>query len=521
MPKDPYELYRVKNLNKGLNTYKDSTLLFDEEVAGVSNMDFDFPGKATQRPGYERVGDEISASLPPLGLGRLKIQSSGADYLVAKVNTTYYYLQTTATTTWTAIAGAFTASESTFDVYNDKLYVYNDTDSLQEWSGPGAFTAYALAPKGKFGKIYQNRAFIAGVSGNLSRLYYSVVGTVTDFAGGGSGFIDINKNDGYSITGIGESEGTLLIHKGIGGIYAVSFDSSAVPSVTKAAAYEGTVRHQTISKFENQSIYLATDSVRSVGQDPYYPVSQRDGEVSLNIRPNILALESTFSSTASGYYTNNKYYLSVPVNQNVYNDTVYTYAYGAWSMYQGIYAYQFIDWNGYLHFFDSRKAQMYRMNPVVKSDDGAAIFSYINTKVFHLSDEANRKQLLGINARTRVDQGSSVLVNYAPNFADYQAGMTASPTTDSFALGTPAPAFGSYLGGFGSYTLPFAGSGASATSTIFMNFRYSFKNHATYVQLQFQHSSINKSWEILSFDVVFSSGPFKDWHDINTVKVYQ
>lgn len=521
MAQNPYEIYQVRNLNKGLNTYKDKTLLLDEEVSGVSNMDFDFPGKATQRAGYERVGNEISSSLPPLGLGRLKIQATGADYLVVKVSTAYYYLQTTSTSTWTAIAGVYTASESTFDVYNDKLYVYNDTDSLQEWSGPGAFTAYALAPKGKYGHIYQNRAYVAGVTGNLSRLYYSVVGTVTDFAGAGSGFIDVNKNDGYSITGIGESEGTLLVHKGAGGIYAVSFDSSAVPSVTKAAAYEGTIRHQTISKFENQSVYLASDSVRSVGQDPYYPVSQRDGEVSLNIRPNIVALQSAFSTISSGYYTNNKYYLSVPVNQNVYNDTVYTYAYGAWSMYQGIYAYQFIDWNGYLHFFDSRKGQMYRMNPVVKNDDGAAIVSFIQTKVFNLDDESNRKQLLGINARTRADQGTAVLLNYAPNLADYQTGMSASPTTDAFSLGTPAPAFGSYLGVFGAYTLPFAGSGANATSTIFMNFRYSFKNHATYVGLQFQHSSLNKSWELLSFDIVFSKGPWHDWHDINTIKVYQ
>jgi hypothetical protein len=105
MPRDPYLLYRVKNVNKGLNTYKDVTLLDDEEVAGVSNMDFDFPGKARQRAGYERVGNEISASFKPLGLGRLKIQSNGNDYLVVKVNTTFYYLEDSSTSTWTAIAG--------------------------------------------------------------------------------------------------------------------------------------------------------------------------------------------------------------------------------------------------------------------------------------------------------------------------------------------------------------------------------------------------------------------------------
>lgn len=521
MAKDPYQIYRVQNVNKGLNTYKDITLLDDEEVAGVQNIDFDFPGKATQRAGYERVGNEISASFKPLGLGRFKIQSNGNDYLVVKVNTTFYYLEDSSTTTWTAIAGSYNASESTFDVYNDKLYVYNPTDDMLEWTGTGAFTAYAAAPKGKFGKIYQNRGYVAGVTGNLSRLYYSVIGDVKDFSGGGSGFIDINKNDGYSITGIGESEGTLLVHKGAGGVYAVGFDSSSVPFVTKAAAYEGTIRHQTISKFENQSIYLSSDSVRSIGQDAYYPSSQRDGEVSLSIRPNILNLQSTFTTLASGYYVDNKYYLSVPVNQDVYNDIVYTYAYGAWSMYQGVYAYQFIQWNGYIHFFDSRKAQMYRFNEDVKTDDGEAINSFIQTKAFYLSDEANRKQLLGINVRQRADQGTSVLINYAADLGDFSDGMSASPNTDDISSGSPAPAFGSYLSVFGSYALPFAGSGATADDTIFMNFRYSFRNHATYAQVQFSHSSFGYSWGLISFDLVYSSGPWHDWNDINTTKVYQ
>lgn len=524
MPRDPYLLYRVKNVNKGLNTYKDVTLLDDEEVAAVSNMDFDFPGKARQRAGYERVGNEISASFKPLGLGRLKIQSNGNDYLVVKVNTTFYYLEDSSTSTWTAIAGVYNASESTFDVYNDKLYVYNATDDLLEWTGSGAFTAYAAAPKGKFGKIYQNRGYIAGVPGNPSTLYYSVYGDVKDFAGGGSGAILVNKNDGSAITGLGISEGKLLVHKASGGVYEVSFDSSAPPAPSTTpltSAYEGAIRHQTISKFENQSIYLASDSVRSIGQDAYYPVSQRDGEVSLNIRPDILNLQSNFVNTASACYEDNKYYLAVPVNQNVHNDVVYTFAYEAWSRYDNVFAYAFIKWNGYLHFFDSRKAQMYRFNPAVKSDDGEAINSYIQTKAFHLSDEANRKQLLGINVRQRADQGTSVLINYAPDLGDFADGMSASPTTESIEAGAPAPAFGSYLGGFGSYSLPFAGSGAIAEGTIFMNYRYSFKNHATYAQIQFQHTSINYTWELISFDIVFSSTPWHDWVDINTEKVYQ
>lgn len=521
MAKDPYKIYRVANMNGGLNTRTDPTLLADNETPNCQNIDFDFPGKATQRYGYERVGNEISSSLKPLGLGRLKLQSNGNDYLVVKVNTTYYYMLSTSTTTWTAIAGAYTASESTFDVYNDTLYVYNATDSLLEWTGTGAFTAYAAAPKGKFGKIFQNRNYVAGVTSLPSRLYYSVIGTANDFAGGGSGFIDVNKNDGYSITGLGVSEGSLLVHKSDGGIYQVNFDASSVPYVSKAAAFQGTIRHQTISRFDNTSIYLSSDSIRNVGQDAQFPASQRDGELSLNIRPSILALQSTFTNLASGAFIDNKYFLSVPVNQSVYNDTVYTYAYGVWSLYQNVYAYQFIDWNGYTHFFDSRKAQMYRFNPTVKTDDGAAITSVLQTKVYHLSDEANRKQMLGINARMRGDQGTSILVNYAPDLQDYVTGATFSPNNSAVTSGAPAPGFGSYAAVFGSYLLPFAGSGASSSQTIFMNFRYSFKYHPTYVQVQFQHSSISKSWELVSFDFVYSEGSWHDWKDINTTTVYQ
>ena len=120
----------------------------------------------------------------------------------------------------------------------------------------------------------------------------------------------------------------------------------------------------------------------------------------------------------------------------------------------------------------------------------------------------------------RADDGTSISLSFSPDFGDFMLNMSASPVNTSSGLGTPAPAFGSYLGVFGSYSLPFTGSGTTAADRIFMSFRTSFNSHLTYIQIQFGHNSFAKSWELLSYDIVYSDDGWNNWNDINTNVAY-
>lgn len=117
------------------------------------------------------------------------------------------------TTLFTGLESGVVPSYFTFD---DLLILSSDstTDFPRSWDQTTAQNLAGSPPRFSFGCAHKNRAWAAGNYALPSRLYYSANTDPEDWIGVGSGFIDIDPNDGDIITGIASHKDELWVFKG-------------------------------------------------------------------------------------------------------------------------------------------------------------------------------------------------------------------------------------------------------------------------------------------------------------------
>ncbi len=505
MARSPFAVTTISNYAGGWNTQDQPDLIADNEVADTLNLDYHLPGLVKPRPGTEKIGDQVT-SLPGTCIKAFHKTSDNSDRIVWKAGGTYYWFIPGTSSTNTAISGSYDPSVSSMEVYNDLLWIYNKVDSFMSWSGTGAPTIYAGATKGNIGFIYENRSYVAGNVSFPSRLYISAAGAPQT---PGTSF-DVNPGDGEVITSIGISEGQLAVFKGNAGVYYITFDASGNPvRATRASAFKGTVRHQTVARFENASVFLSDDSVRFLGQLPNYPTGLRDNELSTKITPSILSIQSTFKTLAAGYYFRSRYYLAVPTSVSTYNDSVISYSRSAWNYYSNVYAAAFTELNGYLYYCDSRRGQLWRFNEDLYTDDGAAIPTRMVSKIYAIGGFALQKNLKGTNYRILCSTGTTVRASYAKELGSFNKNR--SITTAAFvAQGSPATTFGIIGSYFGGPTTTFGGTYISSNDLTYLAYRWSFREKASLFQVKLEHNDRNKTWQLKQIDIIGVAQPYKD-----------
>lgn len=154
-------------------------------------------------------------------------------------------------------------SYATFD---DILLIASDsnTDVPKSWDGSTAQDLAGSPPNLGIIAIHKNRAWGAGVAANPSRLYYAVDVDPEDWAGSGSGSIDIDPNDGDRITAIASHKNELWVFKGPykGSIHRIT---GSAPTGGDAFARTtfidglGAVAHNTIFRFRDDLGFIWSD----------------------------------------------------------------------------------------------------------------------------------------------------------------------------------------------------------------------------------------------------------------------
>jgi hypothetical protein len=95
------------------------------------------------------------------------------------------------------------------------LYAMNGTDTPLQWTGSGNVASWTASsgsvPNGTMCKLHANRVWVAGVSANPSRLYWSDVGDPRAWPA--ANVVDLDPQDGDVITGIGTIGPYLLVFK--------------------------------------------------------------------------------------------------------------------------------------------------------------------------------------------------------------------------------------------------------------------------------------------------------------------
>jgi hypothetical protein len=99
---------------------------------------------------------------------------------------------------------------------NDILVMASNStaDVPKSWDGTTAQNLAGTPPNFSMSRSHKNRMWAAGNASASSRLYYSVLLDPEDWAGSGSGNIDIEPEDGDEITGIFSYKNELWVFKG-------------------------------------------------------------------------------------------------------------------------------------------------------------------------------------------------------------------------------------------------------------------------------------------------------------------
>lgn len=414
-----YREVSVINPSRGLNLLVADILTNDKEATnGSKNIEFAEGGVARKRPGYTAVGTGLG--VPGKGLGRHISESSSYP-----ITSDAGVLKRFVSNAWVALGGSITvdsAADISFTSLAEKTYAWDGINGGVVWDGT-TLTRPGTMPRGKFSVTYKGWHVTTAVDGQPYRLYFapstepsrftdSITPTsptdvalnnatnvpgATVFAGAaGPRAIDINRNDGEKITGLGFFQDVLIVFKE-SSIYQLYFNESNGFVVERISSSYGCVSHDSIASVENDCYFLTENGVYVLGNEPNYYASIRTNELSSRIKPLLAQITPASRTKAKGIYFDDRYWLTVPLGStNVNALVVYDRRFYSWMLWDNIYANDmliFRDAEGVRHFYfmDDRTPRMNEFTWGVYNDNGEPIDAVFRTRAFDGKSVGNEK----------------------------------------------------------------------------------------------------------------------------------
>lgn len=406
-----YKEIAVIKPSKGMNILGADIGVDDKEATnGSKNLEYAEDGIIQKRPGYQKVGTPLTN--PAKGVGMYK--SETATYPMTSDGGIIKRLVGGA---WVNVAGSVTAdttADVSFTQLENKTYVWDGVSGGMVWDGT-ILTRPGTMPKAKFSVIYKGYHVAAGVPGQPFRLYFAPnkepsrftnnvaptspgdvavndaanVPGATVFTGANSGqrAIDINRNDGQKVTGLGFFQDVLIVFKE-NSIYQLFFNESDGFVVERISSSYGCVSHFTIQAVENDTYFLSDDGVYVLGNEPNYYASIRTNELSSRIKPIIQRISPANRAKCSAVYFDNRYFLTAPVGEDDVNTViVYDRRFYAWMIWDNIRANDMLvfrdnEGNRHFYFTDDKLPYMREFTWGTYNDDGEPIHAVFRTKAF-------------------------------------------------------------------------------------------------------------------------------------------
>lgn len=234
-------------------------------------------------------------------------------------------------TTFSAIGSANLTKDAqmNFVIASDRVFGFNGTDVV-DYDGTTVTKNRATVPLGKFGFWFHNYLFVAGVSSTPNRLFWSDLGTPTAFTG--ANFIDINANDGDSITGLNTLNDELIVFKNnsrwsITGFSGSTFSATTIAGQNTSAGNFGfgTPSHRSVVSVGKNLYYLSF-----VGGIPHIRMLERTsfgniqdaGIVSYEMETTLKNLNLSALSKAAGIYDGKYCLWGLPSGSSTTNNLV-------------------------------------------------------------------------------------------------------------------------------------------------------------------------------------------------------
>lgn len=187
-------------------------------LTDARNLFYEFDGGPHKFPGTTALNTTVGASTSIYGLYEYWRQGSSAaptQRRIIHAGTVIMHDQGTGSFT-NLFTGLFSGAVPTYCTFNDLLITANDStlDVPKSWDLTTAQSLAGSPPRFSFACEHAGRLWAAGDFSNPSRLYYSVAGNPEDWAGIGSGSIDVGIGDGDMITGLVSHQNYLFVFKG-------------------------------------------------------------------------------------------------------------------------------------------------------------------------------------------------------------------------------------------------------------------------------------------------------------------
>lgn len=192
---------------QGLIDVVDSSKLKPEYAKDLLNVYTDTLGMIVKVPGYQKYNPAAIGTGQKIRKLYIYNTTAGSSYVIANSSWSMY-ANTTLGTDFTAVKGGLNSSYTdSYCTANGTLYRDNGYDGLGgKWDGTTYTDITVLNSTsmvtGKYIVWFHNRLFKAGVSDSPSVVFYSEVLKPDDFNTTALNYININKNDGDSITGL-------------------------------------------------------------------------------------------------------------------------------------------------------------------------------------------------------------------------------------------------------------------------------------------------------------------------------
>lgn len=500
----------ISNPSKGLNNLVSPSLIDDREFSQSQNMEYDEGGVARKRNGYEAVMSTLTAGK---GLGMFVTET--VRQIISIDNGAFKY---STGTTWTSVGTVtFTASAQTsFTQARDTFFIWNGVEGGSTWDGT-TLARPGTMPKAKFAIFYNDVHIAAGVDGQRNRLYISTTSDASDFtnaattlqnstevpgatvfAGTGANFIDVRKNDGDKITGLGRFQDVIIVFKERS-TYQLSFDDTGNPTISSITGSTGCIAHKTIENVENDLYFLSREGVRVLGNEPNFFTSIRTNLLSIRIQTEIDSINPQYYEKCNAHYFDNKYILSVPTtSSSIAKTIVYDRRFQAWAIWTNFNANAYIKYVDtdnieYLYFLDDGGTQCYKVTPGTYNDNGSAIEAFMVSKAFDLNSPDITKYFTDIGFILRRLTGQMSVTVYA------DGGVQLGTTTL-----TQGAADGMGLLSLGLQTLGL-GTGDTSSTIIFSDAptRVIVNTNSRTIKFKLYNNRVNENFVLLGYIVAF------------------
>lgn len=461
----PYSEIRVINPSRGLNLLIADILANDKEATqGSKNIEYVEGGAARKRMGYVATGSGLTNA--PRGLSQFLSEASNYPLTVDGTALKKYQ-----SGVWSSCGGVTVdgVANITLTALLGRTFVWDGVNGGSMWDGT-SFTRPGTMPKAKASVIYKGYHVAFGTPGQPFRLYFApsktpyrftnnivptspddvAVNTATEVPGA-TDFsstdatvraIDINKNDGQKVMGLGFFQDVLIVFKE-NSIYQLYFNSSNGFVVERISSSYGAVCHGAIASVENDCYFLTEKGVYVLGNEPNYYASIRTNELSSRIKPLLQRINPTYYERCRAYYTDDRYFLSVPLDQNTTCNAVIVYdrRFYAWAYWDNIrandmYVFKDKDNDGKSHFYFTEYGSptMCEFTPGAYNDKGAAIEATFITRSFEGKQVDREKYWYVLRPIFRLTTGS-VQISYITENGSQGRPVSLSPTLTG-GLGT-------------------------------------------------------------------------------------